>query len=98
MRAYTAHIISKFFPATFPYWIRRFPHREGCLSVSELDEPQWAVISPRGVEASGLSYEAALTLRHILEENKVHGLRIVSNAAALRAQQVFPEEITEIDI
>lgn len=52
--------------------------------MSELDEKAWAVISERGVEASGLSYGAALNLRRTLESERVHGLSIVTDAAARR--------------
>lgn len=57
--------------------------------MSELNEKIWAVISERGVEASGLSYGGALTLRHALESERIHGLSVVTDAAAHReAQQI----------
>lgn len=57
--------------------------------MSELDEKAWAVISERGVEASGLSYGAAVNLRRALESEKIHGLSVVTDAAARReAQQI----------
>jgi hypothetical protein len=57
--------------------------------MSELDEKLWAVISERGIEASGLSYGAAMELLRELESEKIHGLSIVTNTAARReAQQV----------
>lgn len=57
--------------------------------MSELDEKVWAVISERGVEASGLTYSAALNLRRSLESERIHGLSVVSDAAARReAQQI----------
>ena len=52
--------------------------------MSELDENIWAVISKRGIEVTGLSYEAALALRSALESKKVYGLCIVTNHAAER--------------
>ena len=57
--------------------------------MGELDEKGWAVISERGVEASGLSYRDALNLRSTLDRDKVGGLAIVTDSAARReAQQI----------
>jgi hypothetical protein len=57
--------------------------------MSELDEKLWAVISERGIEASGLSYGGAMKMLRDLESDKIHGLSIVTNIAARReAQQV----------
>lgn len=57
--------------------------------MSELDKKVWAVISERGVEASSLSYGDALTLRLTLESERIHGLSVVTDAAARReAQQI----------
>jgi gamma-glutamyl hercynylcysteine S-oxide synthase len=57
--------------------------------MSELDEKLWAVISERGIEASGLSYGGAMKMLRDLESEKIHGLSIVTNIAARReAQQV----------
>jgi hypothetical protein len=50
--------------------------------MGELDENVWAVISKRGVEVTGLSYEAAVHLRQTLESANVYGLCIVTNHAA----------------
>jgi hypothetical protein len=52
--------------------------------MSELQEKRWAVISGRGVEASGLTYDEALKLLRQLDGEKVYGLCIVSNEAAAR--------------
>lgn len=52
--------------------------------MSELQEKRWAVISGRGVEASGLTYDEALKLRRRLDGEKVFGLCIVSDEAAER--------------
>ncbi|MBV9959432.1 MAG: hypothetical protein JO360_13490 [Acidobacteria bacterium] len=52
--------------------------------MSELTDQHWAVISERGVESSGLSYQDALQLMRRLESQKVHGLCIVTDAAAER--------------
>lgn len=57
--------------------------------MSELDENVWALISKRGVEATGLSYEAALALRQALESAKVHGLCIVTIRAAERELEIL---------
>lgn len=57
--------------------------------MSELDKKVWAVISERGVEASSLSYGAAVNLRLSLESERIHGLSVVTDAAARReAQQI----------
>lgn len=57
--------------------------------MSELHEKVWAVISERGVEASGLSYDAAMNLMRTLESERIHGLSVVTDAAARReAQQI----------
>jgi hypothetical protein len=50
--------------------------------MSELSEKHWAVISERGCEASGLSYNEALELRSQLTSEKVYGLCIVTDRAA----------------
>jgi hypothetical protein len=52
--------------------------------MSELGEPQWAVVSERGCEASGLKHQEALDLMWRLTEEKVHGLCVVTAAAARR--------------
>ena len=52
--------------------------------MSELNKENWAVVSERGVEASELSYDAALNLRRTLEKDKINGLCVVTNAAARR--------------
>ena len=56
-------------------------------AMSELNEEQWAVISERGVEATGLSYDAAVSLRRKLDDEKVYGLCIVTAQAAEREAQ-----------
>ena len=52
--------------------------------MSELDEKIWAVVSERGVEASALTYAAALDLRRSLEAEKINGLCVVTDPAARR--------------
>lgn len=52
--------------------------------MSDLNKKIWAVVSERGVEASGLSYDAAVNLRRILETEKLHGLCVVTDSAARR--------------
>ena len=52
--------------------------------MSELNEAHWAVISERGVEASGLSYDDAVILRRELDGEKIYGLCIVTDEAAER--------------
>lgn len=58
--------------------------------MGELDYPQWAVISERGCEASGLSHTEALALMRRLTQEKVHGLAIVTAAAARRFNHTAP--------
>jgi len=55
--------------------------------MSELDEQIWAVVSERGVEASALTYAAALDLRRTLEAEKINGLCVVTDPAARREAQ-----------
>jgi hypothetical protein len=57
--------------------------------MSELNENVWAVISKRGVEATGVSYEAALALRRALDSAKVYGLCIVTIHAAERELEIL---------
>ena len=52
--------------------------------MSELREAQWAVVSERGCEASGLKHTDALALMKRLVQEKVNGLCIVTAAAARR--------------
>lgn len=58
--------------------------------MSELSEAQWAVISERGVEATGLTHRQALELMQHLTGEKVNGLCIVTAAAARRFTKVIP--------
>jgi hypothetical protein len=53
--------------------------------MSELGEAQWAVVSERGCETSGVNYTTALELMRHLTEEKVSGLCIVTAAAARRS-------------
>lgn len=57
---------------------------------SELEADQWAVVSERGCEASGLKYMEALSLLRRLSEIKTHGLCIVTDAAARRLSPTPP--------
>jgi hypothetical protein len=52
--------------------------------VGELGEKRWAVLSERGREASGLTYEEARKLERRLTKSGVHGLCIVTDRAASR--------------
>ncbi len=61
--------------------------------MGELNEPLWAVISERGCEAAGISYPAALELIRRLTGEKVHGLFIITFAAARRATGETPAAI-----
>ncbi|MBV9210443.1 MAG: hypothetical protein JOZ52_07430 [Acidobacteria bacterium] len=53
-------------------------------AMSELSREHWAVISERGVEATGLTYDDAVILRRDLDAEKIYGLCIVTDAAAER--------------
>ena len=59
-------------------------------AMGELDEPQWAVVSERGCEASGLKHREALNLMRRLADEKVSGLAIVTDAAARRFTHATP--------
>ena len=54
------------------------------MTVSELTENKWAVLSERGCEATDLTHEEARRLVHKLAGEGRHGLCIVSNEAAHR--------------
>lgn len=50
--------------------------------MSELREQRWAVLSERGCEAAGLSYEEAAAAVARLRDERISGLCIVTDAAA----------------
>ena len=50
--------------------------------MSELREPRWAVLSERGCEGAGLSYEEAAAVVARLRGERVSGLCVVTDAAA----------------
>jgi hypothetical protein len=52
------------------------------LSMSELNERRWAVLSERGCEDSGLSYAEAAGLISRLRGERVSGLCVITDAAA----------------
>jgi len=52
--------------------------------MSELKERRWAVLSERGREESGLSYEEAAGLVARLRAERLSGLCVVSDEAASR--------------
>ncbi|HYG09865.1 MAG TPA: hypothetical protein VD835_07830 [Pyrinomonadaceae bacterium] len=52
--------------------------------MSELREQRWSVVSERGCEASGVTYEDAAGLVGRLRAERVHGLCIISDEAARR--------------
>ena len=53
--------------------------------MSELTEKQWAVLSERGCEATGLAYMDAHQVMQDLMRKKISGLCIVTDDAARRA-------------
>lgn len=50
--------------------------------MSELNELRWAVMSERGCEASGLSYDEARRLMRERASERVSGLCIITDKAA----------------
>ncbi len=52
--------------------------------MSELNERRWAVLSERGSEQSGLSYEEAAALIARLRGERVSGLCVITDEAASR--------------
>ena len=50
--------------------------------MSELKERRWAVLSERGCEDSGISYEEAAAAMARLKAERVSGLCVVTDAAA----------------
>jgi hypothetical protein len=52
--------------------------------MSELNERRWAVLSERGSEEAGLSYEEAAALIARLKAKRVSGLCVITDAAASR--------------
>jgi hypothetical protein len=52
--------------------------------MSELNERRWAVLSERGSERAGLSYEEAAALVARLRGERVSGLCVITDAAASR--------------
>lgn len=57
-------------------------------AMSELDLPQWSVVSFDKCEASGLTYRSAVDELARNEAAGVYGLCIVADAAAARIQQL----------
>jgi len=55
--------------------------------MSELNERRWAVLSERGSEQSGLTYEEAAALIARLRGERVSGLCVITDAAAARLPQ-----------
>lgn len=64
--------------------------------MSELDEQRWAVLSERGCEGSGLTYDEARALLQDRKRDDVHGLSIVTAAALRRlteTERQCPEDV-----
>jgi hypothetical protein len=81
------------------YTGRDFRHdlTSGKLSMSELRERRWAVLSERGCEDAGLSYEEAAASVARLRAERVGGLCVVTDAAAAhlpRAKKAPPKTAT----
>ena len=56
--------------------------------MSELNERRWAVLSERGREEAGLSYEEAARLIARLRAERVRGLCVITDEAASRMPDV----------
>jgi hypothetical protein len=54
----------------------------GKLSMSELNERRWAVLSERGCEEAGLSYAEAAAMVARLRAERLSGLCVITDAAA----------------
>ncbi len=52
--------------------------------MGELNQERWSVLSGRGREAMGLTYDEAVRLVQRLEQEKVYGLCIITDEAANR--------------
>jgi hypothetical protein len=52
--------------------------------MSELNERRWAVLSERGSEQAGLSYEEAAALIARLRGERISGLCVITDEAAAR--------------
>ncbi len=52
--------------------------------MSELAEQQWAVLSERGAEATGLTYTQAAERMRALVREKVSGVSVITDDAARR--------------
>ena len=50
--------------------------------MSELGEPRWAVLSERGSEAAGLTYDEAAALARELRGRDISGLCVITDEAA----------------
>lgn len=53
--------------------------------MGELNEKRWGVLSERGCEATGLTYAEAAELMRRLSRQKISGISVITNEAALRA-------------
>ncbi len=58
----------------------------------ELGNEKWAVLSDRGLEASGLTHEDARRMVHRLAGEGRHGLCIITDEAASRLGAANPHE------
>ncbi|MFN2453171.1 MAG: hypothetical protein ABR577_03025 [Pyrinomonadaceae bacterium] len=55
--------------------------------MSELTQKSWSVLSERGCEASGVTYEEAARMVGDLTRAKIYGLCVITNDAAQRHTQ-----------
>ncbi|HKQ50736.1 MAG TPA: hypothetical protein VJT74_00105 [Pyrinomonadaceae bacterium] len=60
--------------------------------MSELTENRWAVLSERGCEATGLTYAEAHDLMRALVGKRIHGLSVITDDAARRAEPLANQQ------
>ena len=64
--------------------------------MSELTENCWAVLSERGCEGTALTYAEAHDLMRALAAERVHGLSVITDAAARRDGTRQKEKVTNV--
>ena len=58
------------------------------MPMSELNETRWSVLSERGCEAHGLSYNDAHLMLRALKREKISGLCVITDDAAHRVARI----------
>ncbi len=65
--------------------------------MSELTQKQWTVLSERGCEVSGVTYDEAVRRVRELVKDKVHALSVITDEAARRLTTAKQPEEMEKD-